>query len=93
MATGVEDSMKQRAANSFYRVCSFRSPGKIKLERFSIRGGYYRSYRVAGDGGKGEWDEKFDRFSRVLQRFRDWKLLCIPRRNAGSQVEWILSGP
>lgn len=88
-----EDSAKQRAGEFF--PSSLLVPlagGKSNWKGFPLGEDIIEATGAGGDGN-GEWDEKFDRFSPVLQRFRDWKLLCIPRRNADSQVEWVLSGP
>lgn len=52
MKTG--DSMKQRAANSFYRVCSFCTGRKSNSKAFPL-----------GKDIIDTWSEKFDRFSSV----------------------------
>lgn len=52
MKTG--DSMKQRAANSFYRVCSFCTSRKSNSKAFPL-----------GKDIIDTWSEKFDRFSSV----------------------------
>ena len=52
MKTG--DSMKQRAANSFYRVCSFCTGRKSNSKTFPL-----------GKDIIDTWSEKFDRFSSV----------------------------